>query len=65
MSRDSFITKVFTIWLRELQKPILKVVSATFLLVYFSCLNEGTCEIRKNVFYFFLKALFVSEKIKV
>ena len=30
----------------------LKVMSATFLLVYFLCLKESTNETRKNVFYF-------------
>ena len=39
----------------------LKVVSATFLLVCFVSLKESTCETRKNVFYFSLKALFVLE----
>ena len=39
-------------------------VSATFLLVYFVCLKESTCETRKNAFYFTLKALFVLEIIK-
>ena len=42
----------------------LKVVSATFLLVCFLSLNESTCQTRKNVFCFALKALFVLEKIK-
>ena len=42
----------------------LKVVSTTFLLVYFLCLKESTCEARKNAFYFTLKALFVLEIIK-
>ena len=36
---------------------LLKVVSATFLLVCFVCLKESTCETRKNVFYFTSKAL--------
>ena len=43
---------------------LLKVVSATFLLVCFVSLNESTCQTRKNVFYFTSKALFVLEKIK-
>ena len=43
---------------------ILKVVSSTFLLVCFVYLNESTRETRKNIFYFFLKALFVLEIIK-
>ena len=43
---------------------ILKVVSATFVLVYFLSLNESTCQTRKNVVYFTSKALFVLEKIK-
>ena len=41
----------------------LKVVSATFLLVCFVCLKDGTCETRKNVFYFTSKALFGLEII--
>ena len=41
----------------------LKIVSATFLLVCFSSLNENTCQTRKNVFYFISKAFFVLEKI--
>ena len=39
----------------------LKVVSATFVLVYFLSLNESTCQ---NVFYFTSKVLSVLEKIK-
>ena len=42
----------------------LKVVPATFLLVCFVCLKEKTCETRKNVFYFTLKAPFILEIIK-
>ena len=42
----------------------LKVVSATFLLVYFMCLKESNCETRKNVFNFTSKALFVLEITK-
>ena len=42
---------------------ILKVVSATFVLVYFLNLNESTCQTKKNVFYFSSKAFFVLEKI--
>ena len=42
----------------------LKVVSATFLLLFFVCLKESICETRKNVFYFTTKALFVLEVIK-
>ena len=44
---------------------ISKVVSATFLLVCFVCLKEGTCETRKNVFYFTSEALFILEIIKL
>ena len=41
----------------------LKVVSATFLLVF--CMAKIECfEIRKNVFYFTSKALFVLEIIR-
>ena len=42
----------------------LKVLSATFVQVYFLSLNKSTCQTRKNVFYFTSKALFVREKIK-
>ena len=42
----------------------LTVVSAKCLLICFECLKESPCEIRKNVFYFTLKALFVLEIIK-
>ena len=45
-------------------KPLLRIVSATFLLVCFVCLKESTCETRKNVFFFTSKALFVLEIIK-
>ena len=41
----------------------LKVVTATFLLVYFVC-KESTCETRENVFYFTSKALFILEIIE-
>ena len=50
-------------WIRA-NNLSLKVVSATFLLVCFVCLKDSTCETRKNVFYFTLKALFVLETIK-
>ena len=46
------------------QLVFLKVVSATFLLVFFLCLKESTNETRKNVFYFTAKALFVLEIMK-
>ena len=39
----------------------LKAVSATFFLVCFVSLKDSTCETRKNVFYFTLKALFILE----
>ena len=42
----------------------LKVVFARFLLVWFVFLKESTFEIRKNVFYFTLKALFILEIIR-
>ena len=41
---------------------ILKVVSATFLLVCFLSLNESTCQTRKNALYFTSKALLFSRK---
>ena len=40
---------------------MLKVVSATFLLVCFICVKKSTFETRKNVFYFTLKALVILE----
>ena len=43
---------------------ILKLVSATFLLVCFLCLKDSTFEKRKNVSYFNSKALFVLEIIR-
>ena len=42
----------------------LKVVSTTFFLVCFVYFKESTCETKKNVFYFTLKAPFVLEIIK-
>ena len=42
----------------------LNAVSARFLLVCFVRLKESTFEVRKNVFYFTLKALFVLEIIR-
>ena len=39
-------------------------MSAKCFLVCFLSLNESTCEARKKVFYFTLKALFILEKIK-
>ena len=44
---------------------MLKVVSATFLVVRFLDLNESTYQTRENNFYFTSKALFVFEKIKL
>ena len=45
-------------------KDFLKVVSATFFLVYFLSLNESTCQTKENTFYFTSKSLFVFKKIK-
>ena len=42
----------------------LKVVPATFLLVCFVCLKEGTFQARKNIFYLTSKALFVLKIIR-
>ena len=50
--------------LRMFQYKLSKVMSTTFVLVCFLSLNECTCQTRKNVFYFTLKALFVLEKIR-
>ena len=43
----------------------LKVVSTTFLLVWFLSLKETFCEAKKNVFYFNSKPLLALDKIKV
>ena len=51
-------------FLHFLRLHVLKVVSATFMLVCFVSLKEGTCETRKNVFYFTSKAHFILEIIK-
>ena len=52
-------------WMKTfLQRVSLKVVSATFLRVCFLNLNDSTCQIMKNIFYFTPKALFVPKKIK-
>ena len=50
--------------IQNCSEKYLKVVSATFALVYFFNLNESTCQTRKNVFYVTSKALFLLEKIK-
>ena len=42
----------------------LKDVSATFLIVCLMSLKESTCETRKNIFDFTLKALFILERIQ-
>ena len=49
----------------SIKAMVLKVVSATFLLVCFVCLKTITCKTRKNGFYFTLKALFIYELIKL
>ena len=58
----------YNFWANLVQKVetvCLEVVSFIFLLVCFLSLKESTCETRKNVFYFTLKAAFlVIEKIK-
>ena len=61
MNRCQFLQKKESFGKKEI---FLKVVSATFLLVYFLSLNENTCQTRKNAFYFTSKVLFVLEKIK-
>ena len=48
----------------KINYELLKVVSATYLLVCFLSLNESTYQTRKNAFYLTSKALFVLEKIK-
>ena len=62
-SETSFDSIVFMVMI-YLMLHFFKVVPASFLLVCFVSLKEGTCETGKNVFYFTLKALFVLEIIK-
>ena len=62
--RENAIIFLFILSLLYEESSDFKVVSATFLLVCFACLKEGTCETRKNVFYFTSKSLFVLEIIK-
>ena len=50
---------------KESPRNFLKVVSATFLLVFFKSLNQRSCETNENVFYFTSKVLFVLEKTKI
>ena len=61
---DAWLSPINTDKFMAYCKICLKVVSASFLLVCFLCLKESTCETRKNLFYFTLKALFVLEIIK-
>ena len=56
------VTKIWSISLILEWKLALKVVSAKFLLVCFLSLKESTCETKKNVFYFILKAFLFSRK---
>ena len=59
------ITKGYTgVTFQMILINILKVVSATFLLVCFLGLKASTFETRKNVVYFTSKAIFVFEIIK-
>ena len=55
----------FLIEVSNFHNKIFKVVSTTFLLVWFSILKESFCETRKNVFYVTSKAVFVLQKFKV
>ena len=68
---DGLFFQSFYSWIRESKDLMnsdtvryLKVVSATFLLVYFLSRKESTCETRENVFYLISEALFVLQKIK-
>ena len=58
-------TKVFTAHIAELQhwKNLKGCVRYIFASLFLS-LNESTCQMKKNVFYFTSKPLFVFEKIK-
>ena len=44
---------------KKTNKKLIKVASATFLVVCVVRLKESTCEARKNIFYFTSKAPFV------
>ena len=57
-------SKALVLFCSSFNLQSLKVVFGTFLLVCFLSLKESTCETRKSVFYFILKAFFVVEKIK-
>ena len=63
-SQQRFKSKAHNVFIEEVNKIALKVVSATFLQVCFVCLKESTFETRKNAFYFTSKALLVLEIIK-
>ena len=52
-------TSFLYIWLK-----LIKVVSATFLVVWFLGLNESNCQMKKNIFHFTSKPLSVLKKIK-
>ena len=58
-SQQRFKSKAHNVFIEEVNKIALKVVSATFLQVCFVCLKESTFETRKNAFYFTSKALLV------
>ena len=60
-----FVTGITRISLWKMEKGIiLKVVSATFLLVCFKVQTRALVKLRKMLFYFTPKPLFVLEKIK-
>ena len=64
-SQQRFKSKAHNVFIEEVNKIALKVVSATFLQVCFLCLKESTFETRKNTFYFTWKALFILKIIKI
>ena len=56
--------KIFTVLHPKKSCSSLNVVPATFFLVWLACPTESTYEVRKNIFYFTSKALFVLEVFK-
>ena len=64
-SQQRFKSKAHNVFIEEVNKIALKVVSATFLEVCFVFLKESTFETRKNAFYFTGRALFILKIIKI
>ena len=57
--------KIRWAWQKYFVNAPLKVVSTTFVLVYFLSLNESTSQTRRNVFLFLFKSSFLSQKNQI